>query len=297
MDRTALKNVVTSKVARQVLLGKKHSPAILFAGGVIGVVATTVLACRATLKVDEILEEAEEKFAATRELKHFNYSNRDRKKDQAYISTRTTIKIAKLYAPAVVVGGLSIAALTGSHVVLTRRNTGLMSAYAALDQGYKAYQQRVREELGDEKELEIRRNLEEVRVDDTKKGEVKNVKRVREGGPHSPYARLFDRNTSQSWQPQADYNLLFLSANQRYANERLHAKGYVLLNDVYDSLGLDRTKEGCVTGWVKGNGGDDYIDFGIFRDDGMFEIHDFMTAKDGAIWLDFNVDGSIYHLI
>lgn len=295
MDRTALKNAVTSKVARQVLLGKKHSPVILFAGGVVGVVATTVLACRATLKVDEILEEAEEKIAATRELQHFDYSTRDRRKDQAYISTRTTLKIARLYAPAVIVGGLSIAALTGSHVVLTRRNTGLMSAYAALDQGYKAYQQRVREELGEEKELEIRHNVEEVRVDDTKKGEVKTVKQVRKEGL-SQYARLFDDTTSQSWQTDPDYNLMFLNANQKYANDMLRARGFVLLNDVYDSLGLSRTKAGCVVGWVRGNG-DDEIDFGIFRDDNKHNIRAHMAGRDGSIWLDFNVDGVVYDLI
>ena len=40
---------------------KKHSPEILVVAGVVGTVASAVLACKATLKVDKVLDETKEK--------------------------------------------------------------------------------------------------------------------------------------------------------------------------------------------------------------------------------------------
>jgi hypothetical protein len=87
-----------------------------------------------------------------------------------------------------------------------------------------------------------------------------------------------------------------LRGQQQYANDLLHARGYVFLNDVYDMLGIDRTKEGQIVGWVynKNNEvGDNFVDFGILEtnretEDGSYEP---------AILLDFNVDGNILDLI
>lgn len=296
MRLEVMKNAVTSRVARQILIGQKHSPTLLFAGGIVGVAGTVVLACRATLKLEDVLEDAE----ATREkinaLEHPRYSNRDRKRDLALLKVQTAGNIAKLYAPTVAVGVVSIGALTGSHVVLNRRNVALTAAYKALEEGFEQYRQRVREELGEDKERELRHDIRQnvLRVDDTKNGEVKQLP-VKTAGTPSIYARFFDE-TNLNWNPVHEYNLMFLSMKQNYLNDKLHARGHVFLNEVYDELSLERSKAGAVVGWVLSKDGDNYIDFGVHNIDSP-RARDFVNGHEPAILLDFNVDGVIYDKI
>lgn len=299
----AAKTVVTSKAGRQLLKGQKHSPAILFGAGVIGVVATTVLACRATLQLEEVLSENERKNAEAHDLhelnklgKEPNYSPADYKKDVTVLKVRFCKDVARLYAPSFAVGVLSIAALGGSHHILNKRYTGALAAYATLDKGFKDYQKRVLEAVGPEKERELRLGSEEREIaEDGKNGvEVKNVKTAIGG---SPYAKFFSKETAPTtWDPNPDYNLVFLKANQTWCNDQLRAKGHLFLSEVYDQLGLERTKESTVTGWIwNSKTGDNFVDFGIFENPDRF--HDFMVGREGAILLDFNVDGVIWNLI
>jgi hypothetical protein len=290
-----IKNAVTSKAGRQILLTKKHSPTIMFVGGVVGVAGTVVLACRATLKVEEVLDDSDKKRLQIKHMVHPEYSERDRKKDGLYLSIQTMAKITRLYAPAAGLGVISVAALTGSHVVLTRRNVAVTAAYKAVEEGFAQYRERVAANLGEEKEREIYRGVGTVDIHDTKAGKVEAKKFINPGGgPPSMYAKFFDHN-NKNWSPLPEYNMLFLRANQNYANQRLHARGHVLLNDIYDELGMERTKAGCVVGWVLGNG-DDYIDFGVFDTNANDSFYDFVHGDEG-IWLDFNVDGVVYELI
>lgn len=295
MKLKAIKNVLTSRVGRQILTGQKHSPTILFAAGVAGVVVTAILASRATLKLDEVLEEAQRDLESARNVQHPKYKEEDRQRDIVVIYARTAVRVSWLYAPSIAVGALSIAMLTGSHVILTRRNVGLTAAYAALDRGFREYRERVVKELGPDKDREFRYAMEEREVvEETDSGPVvTNVKKV---GPKSAsvYARFFDE-VSPNWSKTPAYNQIFLSAQQNYANDLLRSRGHVFLNDVYDMLGLSRTREGAVVGWVLGNG-DDYIDFGVFegdRDRGM----QFVLGNERSILLDFNVDGVVYDKI
>jgi hypothetical protein len=298
MKLSSIKNAVTSKVARQVLVGKKNSPTIMFGAGVVGVVATTVLASRATLKLDDILTEHEDNINKSRELEkhHPDYSSRDARRDRAYIHAKTSVAIGKAYGPAIVVGVVSIGLLTSAHVTLNRRNAGLTAAYAALDKGFKEYRARVIDEYGEEKDREFRhgsREITEKVVDDNGKTKERSRK-VADGV--SIYARFFDQYSS-SWNKTPEYNLLFLRCQQNYLNDRLKAKGHVFLNEAYDALGLDRSKEGAVVGWLRNGDGDGYVDFGIFDGQHMDRFHDFVTGSEGSILLDFNVDGVIYDKI
>lgn len=296
MKLSIIKNAITSKTARQVLVMRKHSPAILFAAGVAGVVGTVVLASRATLKLEEVLEEAQEDLEKTRTIEHPNYSDDDRRNDQMLIFIRTGATIARMYAPALVLGGLSIAALTGSHVILTRRNTALMAAYTVLDRGFREYRQRVVSALGEEKDREFRYGGEEREIvfEGENGPETERVKDVIDGLP-SIYARVFDQ-TCSSWSPAPGYNQMFLQCQQNYANDRLRAVGHLFLNEVYDMLGMPRSKEGAVVGWLIGCDGDNYVDFGVFKGDRYSGMR-FVKGDNNAVWLDFNVDGVIYDKI
>lgn len=298
MNLNAIKTAITSKAGRQLLLTQKHSPTILFVGGTIGVVATVVLACRGTLKLEDVLYENDKKMGMAKHLREENnpnYSDKDYKQDVGVVYVRTVTKIAKIYAPAFVVGVISISALTGSHIILTNRNIGLTAAYAAVEKGFAEYRKRVLDDVGEEKEREYRYGSETREfVEETTKGhKVTQVARVGPEGA-SIYAKFFDQ-LCPDWSPQPEYNRLFIQCQQTYANHKLRAQGHLFLNEVYDSLGIDRTKAGAVVGWVMNDVGDNYVDFGVF--DGSERTRDFVNGREGSILLDFNVDGTIFDKI
>lgn len=297
MKLEIIKNAVTSKVARQILLSKKNSPTIMFAGGVVGVVTTTVLACKATLKLEDILDESSDLHEKAMGLNHPDYSDADRQKDHRIIKVQTAVKVVKLYSPAIAVGALSIAALTGSHIVLNKRNAAVMAAYSALDKGFNEYRARVRDELGNDKDREFRYGSEtrtELVADENGEAQTITYKAVPPGIP-SIYAKFFDEFSS-SWSREPEYNHIFLNCQQNYANDLLHARGHVFLNEVYDRLGLPRTKAGAVVGWVVSKDGDNFIDFGVFDQDSE-RVRAFVNGQEKSILLDFNVDGVIYDLL
>lgn len=287
-------DAVTQKIGRIGLLASKHSPEILFGVGVVGMVTTTVLACKATLKVDDILVETSAKLTDIKELQHDDYSDEDRVKDKAIVLTQTSVKLLKLYAPPLMLGVLSLGCFAGSYKILSQRNLGLMAAYASLEKAYSTYRERVVAEFGPEKDLEL---LNPTSTFERYNEETKKIEKI-EGsidGPSSPYARLFDATTTKNWNREGSYNQFFIQSQQNYANDLLRSRGHVFLNDVFDMLGLSRTRAGAVTGWVMGNG-DSYIDFGVFRGN-EFDSMRFVMGDERSLWLDFNVDGVIYDKI
>jgi len=303
MSLKAITNKVTSKVGRQVLITQKHSPVLLFGVGVIGVGTTVVLACRATLKMDEVLGKAEkdkETIEDAKALESEEYTEEDARKDSIVVRTQTALKIAKLYAPAIAVGCITVGAFTGSHVILARRNAAITAAYVAVDKGFKQYRKNVIGELGLEKDREFRFGMveKELAVDTDEGVAVKTVKVVdgealSKDDARKIYGRFFDEY-NQNWERSRGKNAMFLRSQQNFANDLLNARGHVFLNEIYDMLGMERSKAGALVGWVKGNG-DSYIDFGILDD--LYMGQNFINGNEPSIFLDFNVDGPIYDLI
>lgn len=294
MKLSVIKNAVTSKVGRQLLLAQKHSPVIMFSAGVVGVVATAILASRATLKIDEILEEHDDALEKIDRYEGSDYSDEERQRDKVVVYFRTGAKFARVYAPALLVGGLSIAALTGAHITLNRRYAGAAAAYTALDKGFRAYRERVKDELGMDKDREFMYGMEDhTIIKETAEGPVTQVIK-RPGKKLSVYARFFD-DGNKHWVNNHNYNQMFISCQQNWANDLLRARGHVFLSEVYDMLGIERSRESVVVGWILGNG-DDYIDFGVFDND----LHSgllFVNGDEPSILLDFNVDGIIWDKI
>jgi Family of unknown function (DUF6353) len=285
--------VVVRTIARNSLVAQKASPGVLLGAGVVGMVGSTVLACRATLKMDMVLEQTREKLDTAKTLEHPEYSETDRSRDISLIYFQTGIKIATLYAPAIIVGGLSIYALTSSHRMLTRRNAALTAAYGALAKGFDEYRARVVEKYGEEEDQHFRYGSQQVEIIDPDTKKKKIVTRVGPGEP-SIYARFFD-GFSPSWSKEPEYNLIFLNCQQNYANDLLRSRGHIFLNEVYDMCGIPRSKAGAVVGWVLSKNGetDNFVNFGVF--DGNTQVaRDFVNGHEGAILLDFNVDGVIY---
>lgn len=283
------------KVGRAILLGRKNSPTIMFVGGTVGVVAATVLACKATLKFQTVLEGTKKDLIGAKSLDHQDYTKADYRKDVAYIYIRTGVQAIRMYGPAVAVGTLSVMSLTGSHVVLTKRNTALTAAYAALEKGFSEYRQRVIKEIGPERERELRHAVEPYEVVDSETGKKHKVKIAGPQGDHSIYARFFDP-TAKEWSHEPEYNLVYLHAQQTMANDLLHARGHLFLNEVYDMLGIERSRAGQVVGWIISKDGDNFVDFGLY-DSHDPEKRAFINGQEGSILLDFNVDGIIYDKI
>lgn len=286
---------------------KKHSPEILVVAGVTGIVASTVMACKATTKASDILDEHNKQMEAIHtvaETKADEYSEEDMQKDTVIVHTQTAVKFIKLYGPSVLLGAASIACIVGSHNILSKRNAALAAAYTAVDKGFKEYRGRVIERFGKELDKELRYNIkakevEEVTVDENGNETTTTVtKNVAESAEYSVYARFFDEACS-GWSKDAEKNLFFLNCQQNWANEKLKRQGYLFLNDVYKMLDIPVTKAGQCVGWIyneKNPIGDNYVDFGIYTID-RERNRAFVNGYERSILLDFNVDGNILDMI
>jgi len=277
--------VIGRQLARQALMMQKNAPTILFGTGVAGMVGSTVLACRATLKLEQVT-------AATHRDMHAAADNGDAR-HAAVVYAKGTGKVIKLYMPAVLIGAASIGCLTKSHNLLNQRNLALTAAYTAVDRAFQEYRERVIDKYGREQDDYFRYASEEVDLVD-EKGKLETVRRVSTEEVPSMYARFFDQFAS-TWSKDPEYNYVFLISQQRYANDMLKARGHLFLNEVYDMLGLERTNAGSVVGWIISKDGDNFVDFGVFE--GSEKSRDFVNGREGAILLDFNVDGVIWDKI
>ena len=288
---------------------RKYSPEILAGVGVVGVIASTVMACKATTKLNDILAESKEqleqiKTVAVDPAYADKYTEDDAKKDTTITYVQTGVKVAKLYAPSVILCTSSLGCLLASNNILRKRNAALSAAYMTVDKSFKEYRRRVAERFGDEVEKEIRYNIKakEIVTVDEEGNEVKETVKVMEGADnpttYSDYARFFDESCP-AWQNDPEYNLTFLRAQQQYANDLLKAQGRLFLNDVYKMLGIDITKAGQVVGWIYDPDcpvGDNFVDFGIY-DMSKERVRAFVNGYEPNILLDFNVDGNIWDLM
>lgn len=307
MDISTIVNHLPTGVHRAALVAQKFSPEILTGLGIASGIGCVITACRATLKVDDILldhQAVEYKIDEALELSTNEYTYADSKKDRALAKVQTAGHIVKNYAPAIGLGALSITCILGAHGVLSKRNAALSAAYSLIQGKFQDYRGRVRQELGDAKDKQFYYGLkaqevtiEEVNPETGRKKKVKKEILVKDPNGYSKYAKCFDEG-SPCWQPDPELNLLFLRCKQNYANDLLHARGHIFLNEIYDALGIPRTSEGAVVGWVLTDDGttDNFIDFGIYSVENQMAA-DFVNGYESNIWLDFNVDGVIYDLI
>lgn len=285
-----------NKVSFQI---KKYSPEILVVAGVAGVVVSAVMACKATLKVNDIIDEAKDTLDDIRSLPEESegeYSVEESKKAVAVVYAQTGLKFAKLYGPSVTLGALSITTIFASNNILRKRNVALAAAYATIDKGFKEYRSRVVERFGEDLDRELLYNIKAKEIEETvtdEKGEEQIVKKTVEVVDIegcSSFARYFTAS-SKCWEGTRDYNLLFLRAQQQYANDLLVSRGNLFLNEVYDMLDLPRTEAGQIVGWKydKNNPvGDNFVDFGIRE-----VYRNTENGVEPVILLDFNVDGNI----
>lgn len=300
-NKTEIMKSVNDVASKAVMKLKKHSPEILVVAGIAGTVVSAVLACKATTKVAEILDETKGTLDTIHEgmetgaINGQEYTTEDGKKDTVVVYAQTGVKLAKLYGPAIILGTLSITSILASNNILRKRNVALGAAYAAIDKSFKEYRGRVIERFGEQVDTELKygikaKKFEEIEVDPETGKEKKIKKTVMVADPNlqSDYAVYFD-SKSRNYETNPDYNRMFLKAQQAFANDKLQTRGHLFLNEVLDDLDLPRTPAGQIVGWTK-DGPDGYVNFRII------EVE--RETEDGhhepALLLDFNVEGNIW---
>lgn len=300
-NKTEIMKSVNGVASKTVMKLKKHSPEILVVAGIAGTVVSAVLACKATTKVAEILDETKGTLDTIHEgmetgaINGQEYTTEDGKKDTVVVYAQTGMKLAKLYAPAIILGTLSITSILASNNILRKRNVALGAAYAAIDKSFKEYRGRVIERFGEQVDTELKygikaKKFEEIEVD-PKTGKEKKVKKtvmVADPNLQSDYAVYFD-SKSRNYETNPDYNRMFLKAQQAFANDKLQTRGHLFLNEVLDDLDLPRTPAGQIVGWTK-DGPDGYVNFRIVEVERETED----GRHEPALLLDFNVEGNIW---
>lgn len=300
-NNTRIIKNISGAASKAVMKLKKHSPEILVVAGVVGTVVSAVIACKATTKINDILDETKETLDTihngmeTGQVNGQDYTIEDGKKNTVIVYAHTGMKLAKLYAPALILGTLSITSILASNNILRKRNVALGAAYIAIDKSFKEYRTRVIERFGEQVDTELKygikaKKFEETEVD-PETGKTKKVKKtvmLADSNLQSDYAVYFD-SKSRNYETNPDYNRMFLKAQQAFANDKLQTRGHLFLNEVLDDLDLPRTPAGQIVGWTK-NGPDGYVNFRIV------EVE--RETKDGrhepVLLLDFNVEGNIW---
>jgi hypothetical protein len=296
-------NVVTRTFFKGVGKVKRFSPELLMVVGAGAIVTAGVLACRATLKLETVVEKAE--FEA--ELVKEAHKREEYDTETAYtkalskVYVTRALEIGKLYAVPLSVGLVGMGCLMGAHGVMRGRNVAAIAAYKTMESSFGEYRKRVVEELGEEKERDIRFGIteEEIPEFDEKGKQIGTRKQavVRPEGM-SPYAKIFDEY-NDNWSHVPGQNQMFLTNQQNWLNDTLNARGYVFLNDVYKSLGFAQTPDGQITGWLRKDhedSKDGNIDFGLYEIEKQAK-RDFINGFEKAVILDFNVDGIIWDKI
>ena len=309
MKKTELATKAGQILVKTKLGIKKHSPEILVVTGIGTGIVAAIIACKQTIKANDIVAEARKNLQNIEDVKELaannevEYTEENEQEDRKTIGMQVAVGMVKTYALPVGLGVLSVTCILAGHHILKKRNVALAAAYSALSTDFMNYRKRVVNKYGKDVDFMLKNGLEKQivanQVVDPETGEVKETKEevlTYEGNKLSQYARIFDEVESTQWTPSADHNRAFLLMEQNYFNERIRTRGYIFLNEVYERLGFRPTKAGSVVGWVYQNADYEGIDFGIFTAHTQ-KAAEFLEGTEPSIILDFNVQGDILSLV
>ena len=302
---------MTRALNRGGLYVKKHSPEILLVTGIVTGGAALVAACKATTKLESVLAETKNNIEQVHEcaaageicvkegdeIRTVEYTEEDSKKDLTILYAKGAWNLTKLYAPAIGFGAVSLVCILASHGIIHKRNVALASTVTAIGNEFEEYRGRAVERFGEGLDRELKYNIKTKEVEETVVNEdgtesvVKKAIEVVEDPYNglSEYARCYT-DGCVGWTKDAEANLTFLRAQERWATDRMRAVGHLFLNEMYDMLGIPRSSAGAIMGWVYDPANPDRkVDFDIYN------IHipanrDFVNGWERSIWIDPNVD-------
>ena len=206
----------------------RHSPEILTGMGIAGMVATTVLAVKATPKAIKLLEARKEELETDK-----------------LTPTETVLTTWKCYIPSAVTGATSIACLIGASSVNVRRNAALAAAYNLSTSALAEYKEKVVDTIGENKERTVRDKVAQSNIDNTP---IKTNEVVFVGNGETYFLDPLSKRYIKS-------NIDTVNKIENTLNKQiLHDFcGSVSLNEFYDELGLERTDLGDEIGWNTDN--------------------------------------------
>lgn len=283
----------------------KHAPTILSVTASAGVIATGYLAWKAGTRFEDVegrdWDRRKECLRNADTIPDEDVPKIERKNRILFI-----LDTVHTIAPAAIVGAATITMIYFSNSISKKRLAAMGAAYATLQTAFDGYKKTMVDALGKEsidkilkpKLPNVGKSAEEILSSDNK-SDAANVSDavVNSIKALSPYARIIAEESSTCWDPNEDYTSQNLAAVQLWANRRLERKGHLFLNEVFDQLGLSRTREGAVVGWLKNGEGDNYVSFGEF-DASIYRVpSDDYSRIDSNFIVDFNVDGVIWDKI
>jgi hypothetical protein len=228
-----MKKPNVAKFAKDIQVGmSKHSPEILTTLGITGMVATTVLAVKATPKAMRLIDEK------NRERDYYG--------DDGPMPKLEVVKTCwKCYAPAVLTGLFSAACLIGANSVNARRNAALATAYKLSETALIEYRDKVLDTVGEKKEQTIR---DKVAREHIEKNPVTKREVIVTGNGKS---LCFDPYSSRYFESDIE---LIRRAENTLNKQILHdICGTATLNEFYDEIGLPHTEIGDDLGWNTDN--------------------------------------------
>lgn len=222
---------------------KQQSPTILTCIGAVGVVGTSVLTAKATVKATKLLEKAE-----------------DEKGE--FLTKKEKIKIAgPSYIPAALLGASTISCMFGADFLNKRKQAALVGAYTVLDRSYKEYKEKITELYGEETDAKIKDSIAKDKYESVKY----KIKKPIEEQNNADVLLFFDEYSNRYfWRTMDD-----VKNAQYHLNRNFVLRGYADLNEFYSFLGLEPTAYGAEVGWSMEAGGAFYgytwVDFYIDR--------------------------------
>lgn len=205
----------------------KHSPEILTSFGIAGMLATVVLAVKATPKALSVIE--------------------DKKKEEDIdeLSVKETVRATwTFYVPAAVTCGVSLACLICANSEHMKRNAALIAAYTLSESSRETYKKKVIETIGENKEKEIRQSIAE---DEIKKAAAKSPDVVMIG---SDDVWCYDEWSGRAF--KSDMERIKKAINE--LNKNMIRDTFITLNEFYSEIGLDPNENGEYFGWDIGKG-------------------------------------------
>ena len=296
---------------------RRKSPELLVAGSIVAAAGSIILAIRATPKAEIVVANANKRITQIKldmtddnKIANKEYSISLGKKDLTKAYSKTAFDLGKLYLPTMIGFGLTVTGILGSHKIMKGRNVALAAAYTTIENGYRAYRDRVADKLGESIENDIYRNIhsdkKEITELDKDGNEVTNIKNVK--GPHirvdSDFSVIYDQNAKE-WIRDTNMVLNLLAMKEKYLNQKLVYSGSLFLHEVYEELGIDiyslgekKIQASRVLGWIydpTDNTRDSYISMGLFDTMGNRNEYAMKALRNNEqeLFLDFNVDGDI----
>lgn len=285
----------TATVSKVTFKVEQKAPEICLAIGIAGVLTATVIACKATLSLPDIIDEtkeqeeelkAEAKNTVTVEedgdIQEEADSDRELKNKIRKLYVTAGFNIAKLYIPAAIIGSIALALILKSHFTLVSRNIALAAGYAALVKEFEEYRKNVIRRYGENVDKELRFNINSDEIKDA----IDNDEEKSTAILPVRTRFLFDETTSDLWQRSVVYNVDLLSLCEHNLNELLRAKGHLFVNNALEELHMAPIQSGQDNGW--------YYDPKVEH---KIVLTTYVLEDNSGIWIDFNIDGDIRHCL